>query len=78
MLFLYLKTSHYDDNLAAGSMFGEMGNKFGQTASYALLMYFGNLTGYTGWAVGTEDFSELLQSFHKPVRRLVENHRPRL
>ena len=49
-----------------------------QRTAPVLLVDFRNFTCHAATSLRSENPDELLQCLHKPVRRLVENHRPRL
>ena len=78
MFFSDRCTCHDQDNLSFGFMFFIPGGYLGQRTAPVFFVDFGNLPGHAAFAVGTEKLGQLLQRFHQPIRRFVENQGPGL
>ncbi len=72
-----LRTScYYDHNFAFYFfLWGVVGDEFGQGGGGHFLKFFGEFATYAGLAVGAAVFGQLLQTFHQPERRLIEDER---
>ena len=77
-MFPLLRTSlNNNHDLPLRLMFLEPGRDLSQSAPPMFLMDLGNLPCHRAKPVGSEIFSELVQSLDKTVRRLVKDHGPR-
>ena len=69
---------HDDHDLPFWLMLPVPSGDFSKGPPPMLLMDLGNLPRHRASTLRSEKLRELVQSLHKPVRRLVENHGPGL
>ena len=71
------RTRDDEDKLAARLGFFEMGCQLGQCSPHAFLVYLRDFPAAACLPLRSEHLRKLFQGLYHPVRRLVEDHRPR-